>query len=54
VLGTSSRFAVYSGMVPGRLAGVWPLELAASRAIVMILSGLYLWWAADRSLAGVV
>lgn len=34
--------------------GSWLVELAASWAIVMILSGLYLWWPAARGLAGVV
>lgn len=34
--------------------GSWLVELAASWAIVMILSGLYLWWPAGRGLAGVV
>lgn len=34
--------------------GSWIVELAASWAIVMILSGLYLWWPAGRGLAEVV
>jgi uncharacterized iron-regulated membrane protein len=34
--------------------GSWIVELAASWAIVMILSGLYLWWPRGRGLAGVV
>lgn len=34
--------------------GSWLVELSASWAIVMILSGLYLWWPAGRGLAGVV
>ncbi len=34
--------------------GSWLVELAASWAIVMILSGLYLWWPRGRGLAGVV
>lgn len=34
--------------------GSWLVELAASWAIVMIVSGLYLWWPSGRSLAGVV
>jgi uncharacterized iron-regulated membrane protein len=34
--------------------GSWLVELAASWAIVMILSGIYLWWPASRGLAGVV
>lgn len=31
-------------------AGSWLLELGACWAVVMILSGLYLWWPRDRSL----
>ena len=34
--------------------GSWLVELAASWAIVLILSGLYLWWPRGRWLAGVV
>lgn len=34
--------------------GSWLVELAAGWAIVMILSGIYLWWPASRGLAGVV
>lgn len=34
--------------------GSWIVELAASWAIVMILTGLYLWWPRGRGLAGVV
>lgn len=34
--------------------GSWLVELAASWAIVMILSGLYLWWPSGRTAAGVV
>ncbi|HEX7874459.1 MAG TPA: PepSY domain-containing protein [Sphingobium sp.] len=34
--------------------GSWIVELAASWAIVMILTGLYLWWPRGRNLAGVV
>jgi uncharacterized iron-regulated membrane protein len=34
--------------------GRWMVELAASWAIVMILSGLYLWWPSGGRLAGVV
>jgi uncharacterized iron-regulated membrane protein len=34
--------------------GSWLVELAASWAIVMILSGLYLWWPRGLGLAGVV
>ena len=35
-------------------AGDWLVELAASWAIVMILSGLYLWWPESRGFAGVL
>src|SRR3546814_5886264 len=34
--------------------GSWLVELAASWAIVLMLSGLYLWWPRGRGLAGVV
>lgn len=34
--------------------GSWLVELAASWAIVMILTGLYLWWPEGRGLAGVI
>ena len=34
--------------------GSWLVELAASWAIVMILTGLYLWWPRGRGLAGVI
>ncbi|HWJ68637.1 MAG TPA: PepSY domain-containing protein [Sphingobium sp.] len=34
--------------------GSWLVELAASWAIVLILSGLYLWWPRDRRLAGML
>lgn len=34
--------------------GSWLVELAASWAIVLILSGLYLWWPRGRGLAGVL
>lgn len=34
--------------------GSWLVELAASWTIVLVLSGLYLWWPAGTGLAGVV
>ncbi len=34
--------------------GAWAVELAGSWAIVMILTGLYLWWPSGRKLAGVI
>ncbi len=44
---------LHSGMLAGKL-GNWLVELAASWAIVMILSGLYLWWPRGRGFVGVV
>ncbi len=43
----------HSGMLFGKL-GNWLVELAASWAIVMILSGLHLWWPQGTGCAGVV
>ncbi|MBC2666813.1 PepSY domain-containing protein [Novosphingobium flavum] len=61
VLGTLDpdwRIAQVAHDVHGQLLlgprGSWLVELAASWAIVMILSGLYLWWPDGRGLAGVV
>jgi len=34
--------------------GSWIVELAASWAIVMLVSGLYLWWPRNRGAAGVI
>ncbi|MCW1402879.1 PepSY domain-containing protein [Novosphingobium sp. MW5] len=34
--------------------GSWLVELAASWAIVMIITGLYLWWPSGRGMAGVI
>lgn len=34
--------------------GSWLVELAASWAILLLLSGLYLWWPRGRSVAGVI
>lgn len=34
--------------------GSWLVELAASWAIVLVLSGLYLWWPRGRGIAGVL
>ncbi len=34
--------------------GSWLVELAGSWAIVMVLSGLYLWWPRGRGLSGIV
>jgi uncharacterized iron-regulated membrane protein len=44
---------IHGQLLLGR-KGSWIVELAASWAIVMILSGLYLWWPRGRGLAGVV
>jgi len=44
---------IHGQLLLGR-AGSWIVELAASWAIVMILTGLYLWWPRGRRLAGVV
>lgn len=44
---------VHSELLVGKL-GNWLVELAASWAIVMVLSGLYLWWPRDRRVAGVL
>jgi len=48
---------IHGSLLLGK-AGDWLVELAASWAIVMILTGLYLWWPRDgrrgRGLAGVV
>ncbi|MEO5586387.1 MAG: PepSY domain-containing protein [Novosphingobium sp.] len=43
---------IHGELLLGR-RGSWLVELAASWAIVMILSGLYLWWPRSRGLAGV-
>jgi uncharacterized iron-regulated membrane protein len=44
---------VHGSLLMGRTGGLL-VELAASWAIVMILTGLYLWWPRGRGLAGVV
>lgn len=44
---------VHSSLLIGRPGGLL-VELVASWAIVMILTGLYLWWPRGRGLAGVV
>ena len=50
ITATIARF--HGSLLLGR-AGDWLVELAASWAIVMILTGLYLWWPDGRGLAGV-
>ncbi|MBO9602754.1 MAG: PepSY domain-containing protein [Novosphingobium sp.] len=50
----SALVATFHGsLMLGRI-GDWIVELAASWAIVTILTGLYLWWPNDRRLAGVL
>lgn len=43
----------HGSLLLGR-AGDWLVELAASWAIVMIVTGLYLWWPDGRGMAGVL
>jgi len=56
-LDPASRFIAIDHDLHGQLLlgpkGSWLVELAASWAIVMILTGLYLWWPEGRGLAGV-
>lgn len=58
VLAPESRLMQVVHDIHGQLLigprGSWIVELAASWAIVMILTGLVLWWPAGRGLAGVV
>jgi uncharacterized iron-regulated membrane protein len=44
---------IHGSLLAGKV-GSWLVELAGSWAIVMVLSGLYLWWPTGRRLAGVV
>ena len=44
---------IHGSLLIGRAGGIL-VELAASWAIVMIMTGLYLWWPRGRGLAGVV
>jgi uncharacterized iron-regulated membrane protein len=44
---------IHGQLLIGR-QGSWVVELAASWAIVLILSGLYLWWPRGRGAAGVL
>lgn len=57
-LGSDTRIAQVVHDVHGQLLlgrkGSWLVELAASWAIVLIVSGLYLWWPRGRGAAGVV
>lgn len=45
--------SIHGSLLLGKVGG-WLVELAASWAIVMILTGLYLWWPSGGRLAGVV
>ena len=42
------------GQLLGGKAGAWVVETAGSWAIVMVMSGLYLWWPRGRGIAGVL
>lgn len=57
-LGSDTRIAQVVHDLHGQLLlgrkGSWLVELAASWAIVLIVSGLYLWWPRGRGAAGVV
>lgn len=57
-LGSETRISEIAHRVHGQLLlgrkGSWLVELAASWAIVLIVSGLYLWWPRGVRLAGVV
>uniref|UniRef100_UPI001CD846A6 PepSY domain-containing protein n=1 Tax=Novosphingobium huizhouense TaxID=2866625 RepID=UPI001CD846A6 len=57
-LSSETRIAEIAHRIHGQLLlgrqGSWLVELAASWAIVLIASGLYLWWPRVRGLAGVV
>ncbi|MEP7222765.1 MAG: PepSY domain-containing protein, partial [Novosphingobium sp.] len=44
---------IHGQMLLGR-RGSWLVELAASWALVMVLTGMYLWWPKGRGMAGVV
>lgn len=53
-----SRIIAWDRRIHGQLLlgtrGSWIVELAASWAIVMIVTGLYLWWPRGRGMAGVL
>jgi uncharacterized iron-regulated membrane protein len=57
-LDPEARIATVVERIHGQLLlgkrGSWLVELAASWAIVLIVTGLYLWWPRGRALAGVV
>ncbi len=44
---------IHGSLMIGKI-GDWLVELAASWAIVMIVTGLYLWWPRERGFAGVI
>jgi len=58
MLDPETRIMAWAKRVHGELligrVGNWLVELAASWAIVMILTGLYLWWPRGGGMAGVV
>ncbi len=53
-----SRIMAFDHRLHGQLLigqrGSWLVELAASWAIVMVVTGLYLWWPRGRGLAGIL
>lgn len=57
-LDSETRLMAVDQKIHGQLLlgkkGSWIVELAASWAIVMLITGLYLWWPDGRGLAGVV
>lgn len=57
-LDPDTRISAVVSRLHGKLligrAGDWLVELAASWAIVLLVTGLYLWWPRGRGLAGVV
>jgi uncharacterized iron-regulated membrane protein len=50
---SSTVARIHGSLLIGRI-GDWLVELAASWTIVMVLTGLYLWWPQGRRWAGVV
>jgi uncharacterized iron-regulated membrane protein len=56
--GSDARLTAFIARIHGSLligpVGDWLVELAASWAIVMILTGLYLWWPRGSGMAGVI
>lgn len=50
---TEVAASIHRNLLLGKVGG-WMVELAASWAIVMILTGLHLWWPSGGRLAGVI